>query len=254
MALPLPAKPPAGSTINTGHSIASGLVRCVLLNEGSGTAKELVGSGNGTLSGDTIWTTDADMGGTCITNAGAVNGGVDFGQGGLSHGNGSVSVFFGIKILKDGNYHNGGAIAGAGVNTYTFGLHGSPSNPFLWVNRGVVEVQSTIGPVATDDVYTVGIAFTQGVQVRFHTFRHNTDATVTETIATTAGSSQISATSNVAAGDGGGNPLRKPQAFLYIWNRVVADSEFVTLHANPYAFINQAGELPFITTIDAKRI
>jgi hypothetical protein len=252
MSLPLPTKPAVGSTINTGHSVASGLQRCILFNEGSGSPEELVGSGLGTLTNGTVWNTDSDLGGTCIDFASAVNSYVDFGSNGLSFGNGNVSVFFAGRTVVNALYHIAGGMAGAATDTYGFGIHDSGN--WYWVIRDVIENESTLA-ATNNNIYTAGIGHTKGGNTRFNVYNQNTDVNQTQTFVNTSSPVQIASTSNVGNHDLINGSWRNTFALLYIWNRVLADSEFDQLHANPYLFINApVTALPFITTIGAKRI
>lgn len=63
-------KPAAGTPINAGHALASGLVRAWAFLEGSGTAitDSVSGTSTGTLSSSSLWSTDAN--GPILANPG----------------------------------------------------------------------------------------------------------------------------------------------------------------------------------------
>ena len=228
-------KPAAGASINTSHAIATGLVRCVLLNEGVGSATELVGGATAALSNGAIWHSHMSAGGTLVDFPGADDT-ISFGQGGLSHGNGNVSVFFGGTVTVDATENWAGAIAGTGVDTYAWGI--GDDNAWRFTLRDVAHITATgTGPVQ-GRVYTVGMGYTDSTSVRFHIYDHTTEAQITpETVLSASVPGQVAAASVIGNADDGSGSWARRLSFTYIWNRVLTDAEFVQLHASPWCFL-----------------
>jgi hypothetical protein len=232
----LPSKPSLSATVNTGHALASGLVHCMLLNQAAGAVIDLKTATTGALTNGAAWTTSAALGGAALGFAAGATAYAGFGEGGLSHGNGAVSVFFGGPVLANTLFHFAGAIAGTGIDSYAWGIH--DANTWVWTIRNVVHIQ-TVGLPTNGDVYTCGIAAPRGGNVKFHYKNQTTGAasqveniTNTDTPVASATPSVLGNIDNLT--ESWGNPL----AFTYIWNRALSDAEFESLHTNPYVFIS----------------
>lgn len=232
MGLPLPTKPTGG--INLQHPLASGLVRAFPLREGSGTAEEIIGGLAGTLSDGAAWTTDADLGGICMDfDLGRILYTTDT----LTHGNGDFSVFFGGRVFNDGNFHDAGALVGASIDSYSFGIH--TNQEWKFTLRNVVDITSGITPVS-GRVYTMGMAYDKGTSVLFHPYDHTTDAQVTPaTIPDTNAPTQVNQQNCIGNGDNNTSSWGDNLAFVFVWGRLLTAAEFVQLHASPFAFFGK---------------
>jgi hypothetical protein len=240
MSVPLPSKPASGSTINTGHSMASGLVRCVLFNEGSGSPVELVGAGTGTLGGSAAWATDTDLGGTCIDTGTTINDRVSFGANGLSAGNGDVTIFAGFRcptIAARG--HIVFELAG-GTTDGMFGGVGD-SGQLHFVLADVVVLDSAAMTYVAGSIYTCGWGYDRGVSIRYHVYNHTTDTTTTDTISNASSPTTSANPSVIGNRRDFGAGFDDRIAFVYIWNRVLSDSDFASMHSDPYQFISTGG-------------
>lgn len=235
MAIPFHTKA-ATAVINPFLPISSGLVRVVLLNEGSGSPVELVGAGTGTLENSAAWSTaDTNLGTTVQFSAGTTTS-INFGAGGLSHGNGDLSVFWGGECpVIGGLEHNAGAIAGTGVDTYHFGLNTSGGGRFVLSN--VVGIDAPNGQLTAGSYYTCGIAYDKSTSVRFHIYNQTTSAMVhaPETVNDTNTPAQVANNSTVGSKWDATSSWGSDLGFLYVWNRVVTDAEFEQLHQDMYA-------------------
>ena len=243
MPVPLATKPAAGSTINTGHSLASGLVRCILFNEGSGSPKELVGAGAGTLNGGAAWATDTNLGGTSMDSGSSGTDAVNWGTGGLSYGNGNCTFFIGARIpVNAAKEHTAIETGGVAVDRIFCGVQNN--GLFKLTVADVAHIQSTFTPTA-GDVYTLGVGYTRATSARFHIKNQTTDVTQSETINDTSvplTGTTISTTNNRHdLGTPSGGNWDERIAFIYVWNRVLSDAEFASLHSNPYQFITPPG-------------
>lgn len=233
--VPLPTKIGHGTAINAGNSLASGLVRVIVLTEGASTATDRIGAGTGTLVNSAAWVTEANLGGTAVDFTAGSNAGIDFGNGGLSHGNGHVSVFYGGRVQVDAAYHDAGVIAGSGVDSYSFGV--DASDKWKFTLRTVVDITMTGDSPVDGRIYTVGSGYTEATSARFHVYDQTSSAQITpETVVQGLTPAQVNASSYVGNSDPLTASWAEDLAFLYIWNRVLSDAEFVTLHANPYVF------------------
>jgi hypothetical protein len=236
--VPLPSKVATGSTINTGHSIASGLVRALLLNEGTGSPAELVGAGTGTAQASATWSTNANLGGTCALTT-AVGDAWSFGQNGLSYGNGDFSVYFTARIpATAARQHIAGEAAGSTTDGIFWGLHDSGGMQLVLAD--VAAIDSGIGALTVGDIYSIGMVYDRGVSVRFYGYNQTTNTLMAETILTAA-TPVPSANPSTLGGrrdfglSWGGNECI---GLTYIWNRQVLDAEFDTLNTSPYIFVN----------------
>lgn len=235
--LPLPTKPANGSTVNTGHSIASGIQRAMLLNEGSGTVTDIVGSSTGTLQNGATWDTDADLGGTCLDTSAGATAGVTFGENGLSYGNGDFTVYFTAKMPAiAARYHVAGETAGAATDGVFWGTNDS-GNPQLVV-AGIAEVNSTIGVLTAGSIYSIGITYDEGVSVRFYIYNQTTNNLSADTVLTAATPGMNATPSTLGSRRDATISWGECIGVTYIWNRTLLDSEFDSLNTNPYVFIN----------------
>lgn len=240
MPVPLPSKPPSGSTINTGHALASGLVRCVLYNEGSGSPTELVGGGSGTLGGSAAWATDTDLGGTCMDTGTSISDRVSFGANGLSFGNGDMSVLAGFRCPTIAAR---GHIVFETAGGTTDGLFGGvgDSGQLHFVIADVVVLDSAAMTYVAGNIYTAGWGYDRGVSIRYHVKNQTTDTTVTDTISSASTPTTSANPSVLGNRRDFGAAFDDRIAFVYIWNRVLADADFASLHTDPYQFIQTTG-------------
>ena len=167
-------------------------------------------------------------GGTLVDFPGADDT-ISFGQGGLSHGNGNVSVFFGGTATVDATENWAGAIAGTGVDTYAWGI--GDNNAWRFTLRDVAHLAATgTGPVQ-GRVYTVGMGYTDSTSVRFHIYDHTTEAQITpETVLSASVPGQVAAASVIGNADDGSGSWARRLSFTYIWNRVLTDAERADLY------------------------
>ena len=240
MPVPFPSKPASGATINTGHAMASGLVRCILYNQGSGSPTELVGAGSGTLTGSAAWATDTDLGGTCLDTSATVGDGVNWTANGLSYGNGDFSVFFGCRIPTIAARQHVAFECAGGTTDGLFGGLGD-SGQMQLVLADVVALDSGVGALTVADEYTIGMAYDRGVGVLFHAKNQVTDTTTTDSVSNASlptTSANPSATNNRRDF---GTAWDDRIAFVYMWNRALVAADFASLHGDMYQFIQTTG-------------
>lgn len=244
MSVPLPTKPASSATINTAHSIASGLVRCVLFNTGSGSPVELVGAGTGSLAGSAAWASDTDLGGTCIDTGTTLADGVNFTANGLSFGNSDVSIYAGFRCPTIAARSHIVFETAGGSTDGLFGGVGD-AGQLHFVIADVVVLDSGAMTYVAGNIYTAGWAYDRGVSVRYHVRNQTTDTTTTDT-QLNAGIPTTSANPSVIGNRRDfGSGFDDRIAFVYIWNRVLDDTEFASLHTNPYQFINAPSGFSF---------
>lgn len=237
MALPLEAKP-TSPTFNTGHAQYSGLVRCVLFHEGTGSPVELIGSGTGTLETGATWTTDTDMGLNTVT-CGTGDDKVNFGDAGLSHGNGDCTVYLGLRApTVAALYHTPWQLGGTGIEKLACGV--TDNGDWYFVLNDVVEYAYTTTTDPTPgNIYTVGFAYDRLVDVRCYAY-NQTSSTLETNHALTAGGTPGTGGTACYIGNHQGlaSGWGEEISFCYMWNRVLATSEFDVLNADPWAFFS----------------
>src|SRR3990167_78920 len=240
MPIPLPAKPANGATINTGHAMASGLVRCILYNEGSGSPVELVGTASGTLVGSASWATDTNLGGTCLDTSVTTGDGVNWAANGLSYGNADCSVFIAGRIPTiAARQHVAAEAAGGTTDGGVCGL--GDSGPMQFVLADVVALDSGAGGLTVADIYTIGYAFDRGVGVLFHGKNQTADTTITDSVANASAPTASANPSPTSNRRSFASAWDDRLAFIYIWNRALVAADFVSLHLDPYQFISTGG-------------
>lgn len=242
MSLPLPTKPPNGSTINTGHSIASGLQRCILLNEGSGSPRELVGGAFGTLVGTAAFSTDTNLGGTCINIPNAGDG-INWTANGLSYGNGNCTVFFSCNVPTNAAAeHMIAEAAGGSTDGIFFGIN--DSGDWRFVLADVFIFDRAVAALNVGHVYSCAMIFTRGTSVRFY-FKDQTNDTTGDTTVNDASTPVPSANPSTLGirRDLSNGTFKEKIAHLYMWNRALSTGEIDTLFTNPYVFINSGTDI-----------
>lgn len=245
----MPTKPTGTLSINTGHSLANGLIGCYLFNEGSGsTIANLVASGglpNGTLvgsasratgsmgsaillnaAGDCIQINSPGLSGNALTFVAAVTGAPNAQWAGIVHGPCTDGKVAGLWF--NGTANNVGYV----WNSDAFGTWG-------W-NSGVTGTQNA------ETFLALSISPTQAIV-------KSDAATATNAIAHTA-----QTFNTLRFGLDGTSSARTFLGrfhYVYIYNRALSAAEMESLRLNPFVFIQSAGNLfPDTTQINVVEI
>src|SRR6185437_1466472 len=235
-----PSKPGIGTQVNYGHPLATGLRHCILLNEwGSGQVLDLVYGRKGTLRGSAVWQQGPSGPGV---NPGGVDGSdINFTEGGLWMPKNNISIF--IRYAPAGTTPaapTAGSITGAGIDAYHWAAGGGGQTTAFSLS-GIVGLDSTMGqPASSFKECSVGIAYTRGVRV-FYYQKDPTNGTQTQTV--TNASTPIAITGQPSTiGSKWGSSVTSFSGRIYstyIWDRLLSQSEFEWLDAEPYAFLGR---------------
>ena len=251
----MPTKPASGTALNTGHSLAVGMLHFWAMLEGSGTTTaDSKGGMTGTFVGSPSWTTDAE--GPLITGMTAGNNVITSAAASGFTDPLVMTMAFRVTLpnISTGRFSPFAMDNGSGAMPFfEFGDINGLANAFHVLIPGTIVAEAAIGAYSVDDAAT--FAYVRNGAGDTHVFYRDGSA-LTKTATGNESTSYSNGSDKRLMGDrsdAATQPWTKRMAWVAVWNRALSAGEVSSFTTDPFQVFGSGG-LPFITQLGAQRI